>query len=113
MLVAFTLTMPNCGSWDGRWSGEGRIHCRVFNYRSQKAIRRAQRAVDGQSYYYSWGDGWGASVSVREVTAAEARRLRRKSCGFAGYDWMIRSILEYGRIMADHEEAKYLAEKGA
>jgi hypothetical protein len=36
-----------------------------------------------------------------------------KSDGFSGYDWMVDSILDYGKIMATHEIKKYLEEKQA
>jgi len=97
MILAFTLTMPVCNSWDGHWSGEDRLHVRVRNLgRSQKAVA-AGRALVG-SHYYRWSDGWVACVTVREVDAAEARVLRRRSAGFCGYDWMIDSLLSYGEI---------------
>ena len=97
MTLAFILTMPGCNSWDGRWSGEGCLHARVRNLgRSQKAEAQGRLLVG--SYGYRWSDGWAASVDVREVDAAEARRLRSKSVGFAGYDWMIDSILTHGEI---------------
>jgi hypothetical protein len=43
-------------------------------------------------------------VAVAKVDAAEARRLRRASAGFCGYDWMIASIEKHGRILAEMQE---------
>jgi hypothetical protein len=94
--------MPNVGSWDGKWSGEEVLYARVRPYRGKTAMERA-KALDGKSYHYSWGDGWGASVDVREVTASEAAKIRKKSRGFCGYDWMIDSIEARDKILADHE----------
>jgi hypothetical protein len=59
-------------------------------------------------YTYSWSDGWGASIDVREVGRKEAVRLRRKSAGFSGYDWMVNTIIKYGKPMADHEIVEFL-----
>lgn len=45
-------------------------------------------------YIYDFKDGWVASVSIRQVDSKEATKLRRKSKGFRGYDWMIDSIIK-------------------
>ena len=63
-MIIFELTMPQCGSWNGKW----------------------------------W---WTACVSVTRLTAGEARKLERKSDGFCGYDWMIKSICNKGFIEPD------------
>ncbi len=89
MLVSFELTMPSNNSWNGKWSREDELHVIV---RSLKTIPVAS------SYGYDFGDGWRARIYVNPVTAAEARRLRKKSKGFCGYEWMIDSILKHGEI---------------
>jgi hypothetical protein len=61
---------------------------------------RADPGLDDY-YHYNFGDGWAAGVSVRTVDAAEARKLRRKSDGFSGYDWMIDSIVQHGEIRVE------------
>ena len=94
MLVAFELSMPSRNSWDGNWSGDGRPFVRVKNLRKAQQVHVA----DGGYWHYAFGDGWAAGVSARVVDAAEARKLRRKTAGFDGYDWMIADIIEYGRI---------------
>lgn len=33
-MIAFILTMPNIGSWNGRWSGENDLHAIVKTERS-------------------------------------------------------------------------------
>jgi hypothetical protein len=38
------------------------------------------------------------------MSASEARKIARKSKGFCGYDWMIRSIIKHGYIHAGSEE---------
>lgn len=71
------------------------VFCVVRSYRNKAQIARI---LSEPSYRYAFGDGWTACVTVREVDAKEARRLRRQSGGFCGYDWMIREIENHGRI---------------
>lgn len=73
--------------------------------RSQKASKRETEIVAGSPYFYSFGDGWAASVSARIVDATEARGLRKQSAGFCGYDWMIEEIRSHGRILSLSERA--------
>ena len=104
MIIAFSLSMPNRGSWNGTWSGEERFYAIVKNFgHGKKADERAQKILAQGSYYYRWNDGWGASVSVKEVDTATARKIRSKSQGFSGYDWMVESIITRGKILANHE----------
>ena len=93
--VEFKLTMPNRGSWDNKWSGESRNYTLVQNLDDDRASQ-----LDGRSLSYGWSDGWRAEVSARVVPEGEALK---PSHGFHGYDWMIASILRYGKIYADHE----------
>lgn len=105
MLVAFTLTMPSSPSWNGKWSGADRLWCVVREYTEARATEIA-KATSSTHYYYRWDDGWAANVQARIVSAAEAAKLRKKSAGFKGYEWMIDSIERYGKIYADHERPK-------
>ncbi|MBA2877997.1 hypothetical protein HNR63_001051 [Anoxybacillus kamchatkensis] len=95
-IFAFTLTMPNVGSWNGRWSGEKDLYVKFRTLKNKDA----ERVKEG-NYYYDFGDGWGANVNVRVVDSKEKQRLQRKSKGFAGYDWMIDSIIENGEIISE------------
>lgn len=91
-MIVFTLTMPNRGSWNGRWSQEERLHAIV------KCERNVPKEVVGQDFFYTWDDGWTACVSVEKVDCKTAERMRKKSSGFCGYNWMVESIIEKGRI---------------
>lgn len=91
-MIAFELTMPNKGSWNGKWSQEGQLFVRC---RDQRCV---PREYWNDSFFYRWDSGWTACVTTRQVTAAEAKKLERKSKGFYGYDWMIDSIIRYGDI---------------
>jgi hypothetical protein len=89
--------MPGCGSWNGRWTGEESVHAIVKNLGTpQRAAKKGADLVG--RYSYDFGDGWRASVEVRVVDAAEARSLRKRSRGFAGYDWMVSELLDTGTI---------------
>ena len=103
--LLFILTMPNVGSWNGKWTGEGRVYARARNAKQYPDCKEG-------SYYYSWGDGWGANVEVRKVTVAEANKYIKKSVGFSSYDWMIDSILECGQILNTNERNEILKNIG-
>jgi hypothetical protein len=95
--IEFKLAMPGRGSWDGKWSGEGK------NYTLTRVVEDAQAAqLDGRTWTYFWADGWSAEVSARLVQDSAEQR---HSHGFQGYGWMVDSILRHDRIYADHERA--------
>jgi len=99
MLVAFTLSMPNVGSWNGNWTGRDSLYARVVNFgQSKKGCLKASSILEQGPFSYSFGDGWAVRVTVRQVDAKEAARIRRLSKGFCGYDWMVESLKENGRI---------------
>jgi len=100
MILSFRLSMPNRGSWDGNWSGEGHKYIRTRSFRTKAEVAKAQKIVDKGSYHYSWPDGWGANVRVEIINSKESAKIRRKTDGFSGYDWMIDSIIEHGVIKA-------------
>lgn len=108
MILAFTLSMPNCASWDGKWSGEGKKYVVTRTFNGKAGIAKAEAIRDKGYYHYSWPDGWGAGISVKEVDSRQAAKLRKESQGFCGYDWMVKSIVAYGRPMADHEVKEFL-----
>lgn len=91
MLLAFELSMPGVNSWNGKWSGESKSFVKVLKVGTKSLAKPGY-------YHYDFGDGWRAAVSVRKVDAATARKLRKESLGFCGYDWMIDEILDNGRI---------------
>ena len=96
-MVVFELTMPGIGSWNGKWSGSGKKY-----YRARKD-REVPSQYWHKDFHYRWNDGWAACVSVYRMPAADARKMLKESAGFRGYDWMIDSIIKYGKIMTDSE----------
>lgn len=99
-MIAFVLTMPNRGSWNGRWSGENDLHAIV------KTERAVPKEIVGKSFYYTWDDGWSACVSVEKVECKEGNKLRQKSRGFCGYNWMVDSLIKKGRIEYPKSESE-------
>ncbi|MEK6880186.1 MAG: hypothetical protein AABY22_11280, partial [Nanoarchaeota archaeon] len=95
--LCFELTMPNRGSWNGRWSGEGNYYAIIRKF-SKGGKQKSLDILNQKSYYYRWDDGWSASISVREVLGKEITQIKRKSNGFCGYDWMVDSIIDKGKI---------------
>ena len=94
--LLFTLTMPNVGSWNGKWTGEDKLYART-----RKGIFRGKKLhlnLQEGNYHHSFGDGWGANVEVSYVTPKEAKEAKKKSAGFCGYDWMIDDIINNGYI---------------
>lgn len=94
--------MPNVGSWNGKWTGADRQYF-VVRKTSKRWITKQphfQKLIEKgrDSWYYSFGDGWGANVDVEIVNAAEARKRRKISAGFCGYEWMINTIMYDGKI---------------
>lgn len=97
-IYAFKLSMPNVGSWNGEWSGKKDLYIQ-FRKLTNKQI--TDSGIKEGSHHYNFGDGWSANVSVSEIDSEEKRKLSKRSKGFAGYDWMIDSIIENQKIIAD------------
>lgn len=97
-MLLFTLSMPNVGSWNGKWTGEDNVYARSF-----KRTNKIEKELDGKSFCYDFGDGWTARISVQKVLSKDAKKIMKNSKGFAGYDWMISSIFEHGEIVWEKE----------
>lgn len=110
MILAFTLSMPGCPSWNGKWSGEGKRYVIVKTFKSLVEMENSIKILDDKSFFYRWEDGWHACVEVQQVDSKQAAKLRKESNGFCGYDWMVDTIIKYGKPMATHEVKLHLAE---
>jgi hypothetical protein len=95
---SFTLSMPNTPSWNGKWSGEGQLYARTLS------CGKADKEPKEGYYHYRWDDGWSVCIEVRQVTIQERNRLRKKTSGFCRYEWMMRSIIEYGDIRLEQKK---------
>jgi hypothetical protein len=107
--IKFTLSMPSNNSWNGKWSGASKNYFLVRSFRGLNACAKAQEILNHHSFFYNFGDGWGASIRVEECLGRPG-----KSDGFCAYDWMVESILEHGTILNDSQiegkRAKEIAE---
>jgi hypothetical protein len=102
MMMQYTLTMPNVGSWDGKWSGQERLYARIRYYTPTK-IKEILGDKPTLSWFYNFGDGWSAQVTAQIVAAKEAAKIRRTSVGFCNYEWMIDSIEKHGKIIIEQD----------
>lgn len=109
MKLVFELSMPGRSSWNGRWSGENNLYAVVENFTTNKRKSKASQILESQPYFYRWDDGWAARINVRAVESKESASIKRRSKGFCGYEWMIRSILDHGAIYASRDEIPKLS----
>lgn len=94
MNIIFILSMPGNNSWNGRWSGDGK----VYAIKRKVSTKKYDSLPDGTSFGYNFGDGWYASVKCRKLDTAESRRVMKASQGFCGYEWMVDSVIQEGKI---------------
>ena len=104
MTLVFILSMPGRASWNGRWSGEDNLYAIVKSFTGKKGKEKAEKILEIPHYSYGWSDGWRAAIQVSQVDSAAAKRYRKNSKGFCGYDWMVESIVKHGAIYTDHEK---------
>ncbi len=91
-LIAFELKMCNIGSWNGKWTGEGRRYIEVRRVENNVA----EKILPKKSYHHSWGDGWACNIHVTLIDSKEKRKLSKHfKNGFCGYGWMIDNIIDY------------------
>ncbi len=100
--ILYTITMPNVGSWNGKFSGADNFYGTVRSYPSKSDV--PAKVLSKKSFYYNLGDGWGASVSCEEIPTNKKSVIMKRSQGFMGYDWMIHEIEHYGRIRTLREQ---------
>jgi len=102
--LSFELTMPNVGSWNGKWTGDNKRYFVIRQVTNDFFKGRIEPLLDGkvfQNFYYNFGDGWGANVHIEIIDSKEGRKRLKNSAGFCGYEWMVNSIMKYGKITTD------------
>jgi hypothetical protein len=100
--ISFQLTMPNVGSWNGKWTGAEKQYYAIqrFSKKNNRPFALLENNKS-KSWYYNFGDGWGANVKMEIVDRVEAKRREKISSGFCGYEWMIESILKFNKIQTE------------
>lgn len=99
MILSFEITMPNVGSWNGKWTEAKNAHFAFRNY-PKKEAERLMQGKEHRNFYYNFGDGWGANVKMKPILSSEMKKIERVNSGFMGYDWMIDSIVKNDNIIA-------------
>lgn len=108
--ICFELTMPHCGSWNGKWSQENKGHF-ILKSVSNKFFKENKNRLIG-SWTHRWDDGWEAEITGKEITAVEKKKLHKINAGFCGYNWMVDSIMLVGSIHTSSELRKILIKEG-
>ena len=98
-IVAFKLSMPGVKSWNGKWSGEDRLHAIVKAFPDSSVF---VQSLASKSYWtHHFGDGWVAGVTAHIIDKKEAASINKRSAGFSGYDWMVDNIIRQGTTQAE------------
>ena len=93
MILTFELTMPNIGSWNGKWSGADNRYL-MFKTFSKKEGERLMKNDKIRNFYHYFGDGWGANITMKPITSLEKRKIEKVNKGFMGYEWMVEWMVE-------------------
>lgn len=95
--VSYELTMPNRGSWDGKWTGDGKKYYHIERYKNKYYNENILPLIETPSatFHYDFGDGWGANIKIQVIDKQEAKNRQKITAGFAGYEWMIKSLIKY------------------
>lgn len=95
-IAVFILTMPGIGSWNGKWSGSGRLYAKTRRafFRNKPTYPNLKEG----RFSYAWEDGWRACVEVKFITPTEEKKVMKDSKGFCGYEWMIDDLCKFGTI---------------
>lgn len=75
--ATFTLTMPGCGSWNGKWSAEKDLHVIVKKFTKALCEKYDTEAKLDNDYSYHWYDGWSANIHVEKVDRETATKLKK------------------------------------
>lgn len=100
MILSFEITMPNVGSWNGKWTGAENLHF-AFRGLHKPVALKVMDGKDERNFHYNFGDGWSANIKVKPIDAKIKAKILRKNSGFMGYDWMIDSILKNTKIIIE------------
>lgn len=100
--LLFSLSMPNPPSWNGKWSLAHEKHTRARSFTDAEFDNLPKNIVGTHSY--RWNDGWTAQIDVTVTDSAQAKeRHLKNSAGFCGYDWMINSLIDCGKIQSKYD----------
>lgn len=103
-VLLFEYSHTSIGSWDRKWSGSGKVYAKEVNLTKGLKEHLEALGIDcgngkNHTFHYDFKDGWACNVTMIVGTKTEFKEIMKHSQGFLGYDWMIDSILKYGRIL--------------
>lgn len=99
--LQFTLSMPRVNSWNNTWSGEGNLYAVVHPILTKIGKERAKEILKIKSFHYDFGDGWTMRISVQEINKDDAKKVKKDSKGFMGYEWAVESIIHSLKIQTN------------
>ena len=76
---------------NGRWDGSGKNYLKGISFEDDD---EGLKKFNAGKHFFDFEDGWEACVTVIRATADKKRKANEITEGFAGYDWMIDSIIE-------------------
>lgn len=86
--------MPNVGSWNNKWTGEGNTYILNKSFKKEDS----DDIIAKGPYYYDFGDGWTIKITATHYTTTERNKLKKANSGFMGYEWMVDSIIKHRKI---------------
>lgn len=95
--LLFSLYMPNPPTYNSKWLLEEEDHTVARSFTDSEFAKLPDNIL-GVHFFY-WDDGWIAQIFVRQVDLREKRNRLKKSSGFCGYEWMVESLIERGKII--------------
>jgi hypothetical protein len=93
-LVEFELFMPYRPTSSTFGKDKAFVVYRSLGFEDVVRLFNTSQTDARESWNHHWNDGWGARVDGRITASGEKRR---KSDGFAGYEWMVDNIVRYGQ----------------
>lgn len=95
VFVSFELKMTNIGSWNGKWTGEGKRYIIVKSL-SKDIVAKIFGDKNFETYHHSWGDGWGCNIIVMKIDSDIKNSFSKEfKNGFCGYEWMVDNIISH------------------
>lgn len=86
--ISFELTMPNVGSWNGKWTGAENKYYVIEKisdrYLNSKEYFKTLLERGWDSWYYNFGDGWGQMSGLKSLMPPKPKKERKCQKGLLG-----------------------------
>lgn len=102
-VLLFEYGHSRIGSWDGKWSGEGSVFAKEVLLTKERKQHLESLGIDCKKgvkhkFSHDFGDGWVAEINMTVGNKKDFKEIMKASQGFMGYEWLIDSILKYGKV---------------